>query len=167
MITSLFLEPLEWMSMVHLLTCFTKSRPISTGSLRLAITRSVCPRPTQHNGLMSCKTINWPGEYQCQTNHAYGVLLYNQLRFFVFFEEMEEHTYKTIPIIQPYNNNHFLSLFNNKLEQPPLCGYFTAIEEYLTHWDRDIISAISQTVFLKYTFLNKNVWISLKLSLKF
>ena len=37
----------------------------------------------------------------------------------------------------------------------------------LTHWDRDKMAAIFQTTFSNAFFLNENVWISLKLSLKF
>ena len=37
----------------------------------------------------------------------------------------------------------------------------------LTHWGRDKITAISQMTFLNAFFLNENVWISLKISLKY
>ena len=37
----------------------------------------------------------------------------------------------------------------------------------LTHWGRDKMDAIFQTTFFKCIFLNENVWISLKISLKF
>ena len=37
----------------------------------------------------------------------------------------------------------------------------------LTHWGRDKMAAISQTMFLKCIFLNENLWILLKISLKF
>ena len=38
---------------------------------------------------------------------------------------------------------------------------------YLTHWGRDKMDAISQTTFFKQIFLNENVWILIKFSLKF
>ena len=38
------------------------------------------------------------------------------------------------------------------------------IKQILTHWGRDEIAAISQTAI---SFLNENVWIALKISLKF
>ena len=37
----------------------------------------------------------------------------------------------------------------------------------LTHWAGDKIAAIFQTTFSKTFFLNKNVWISIEMSLKF
>ena len=37
----------------------------------------------------------------------------------------------------------------------------------LTHWGRDKMDAISQTTFFKCIFLNENVWIPIKISLKF
>ena len=37
----------------------------------------------------------------------------------------------------------------------------------LTHWGRDKIAAISQATFLNVLFVNENVWISLKISLKY
>ena len=37
----------------------------------------------------------------------------------------------------------------------------------LTHWGRDKMDAISQTPFFKCIFLNENVWILIKISLKF
>ena len=37
----------------------------------------------------------------------------------------------------------------------------------LTQWGRDKMDAISQTTFFKCIFLNENVWISIKISLKF
>ena len=37
----------------------------------------------------------------------------------------------------------------------------------LTHWGRDNMAAISQTTFSNVILLNENVWISIKISLKF
>ena len=40
-------------------------------------------------------------------------------------------------------------------------------ETELTHWGRDEVNNISQTTFSKRIFFNENVWISIKISLKF
>ena len=48
----------------------------------------------------------------------------------------------------------------------PVIQYITAAMT-LTHWDRDQMTAVSQTTFLKRIFLNENVQISIKISLKF
>ena len=40
-------------------------------------------------------------------------------------------------------------------------------ESFLTHWGRDKMDAISQTTFPSTFFLNENVWIPIKISLKF
>ena len=53
----------------------------------------------------------------------------------------------------------------------PCClGYWdvTTINfSQLTHWGRDKMTAIFQTTFSNCIFLNENVWISIKISLKF
>ena len=37
----------------------------------------------------------------------------------------------------------------------------------LTHWDRDKMADISQTIFFKRIYFKENIWISVKISLKF
>ena len=44
---------------------------------------------------------------------------------------------------------------------------YASIRSVLTHWGRDKMAAISQTIFFKFIFLNGNVWISIKISRKF
>ena len=39
--------------------------------------------------------------------------------------------------------------------------------DLLTHWGRNKMAAIFQTTFFKWIFLNKNVWISINMSLEF
>ena len=55
----------------------------------------------------------------------------------------------------------FTSIKNSYLSQP-----FRPGESLGLHFNTDIV-AVSQTIFFKYLFLNENVWISLKTSLKF
>ena len=45
--------------------------------------------------------------------------------------------------------------------------YDIRISRILTHWGRDKMDGISPTTFLKCIFLDENIWISIKISLKF
>ena len=73
-----------------------------------------------------------------------------------------------LPPLMPNQTQRELQCSGMHCVQRPLVSHVPFLIDYaLTHWDRDKMDAMSQTTFSKCIFLNENVWIPIKISLKF